>query len=42
MTENREGDKENDALPSYLNEQNIKRSKDGVEYHPLIPFLPKN
>ena len=31
-----------DALPSYLNEENIKRSKDGVEYHPLIPFLPEN
>ena len=25
-------------LHSYLNEENIKRSKDGVEYHPLIPF----
>jgi G:T/U-mismatch repair DNA glycosylase len=42
MTENRVGDKASDALPSYLNEKNIKRSKDGVEYHPLIPFLPKN
>ena len=31
-----------DALSSYLNEDNIKRSKDGVEYHPLIPFLPEN
>ena len=31
-----------DALSSYLNEENIKRSKDGVEYHPLIPFLPEN
>ena len=27
---------------SYLNEANIARSKDGVEYHPLSPFLPKN
>ncbi len=42
MTKNREGDKVSDALSSYLNEENIKRSKDGVEYHPLIPFLPKN
>jgi G:T/U-mismatch repair DNA glycosylase len=42
MTENRVGDKVCDALPSYLNEENIKRSKDGVEYHPLIPFLPEN
>ena len=24
---------------SYLNEENIRRSKDGVEWHPLIPFL---
>lgn len=31
-----------DALSSYLNEENIKRSKDEVEYHPLIPFLPEN
>ena len=42
MTENREGDKVRNALSSYLNEENIKRSKDGVEYHPLIPFLPEN
>ena len=42
MTEIREGDKVSDALSSYLNEENIKRSKDGVEYHPLIPFLPEN
>ena len=27
---------------SYLNTENIERSKDGVEYHPLIPFLPEN
>ena len=27
---------------SYLNTENIKRSKDGVEYHPLRPFLPEN
>ena len=29
-------------MTSYLNTENIERSKDGVEYHPLIPFLPKN
>jgi G:T/U-mismatch repair DNA glycosylase len=29
-------------MPSYLNKENIKRSVDGVEYHPLIPFLPEN
>ena len=27
---------------SYLNTENIARSKDGVEYHPLRPFLPEN
>lgn len=27
---------------SYLNTENIARSADGVEYHPLIPFLPLN
>lgn len=27
---------------SYLNEENISHSVDGVEYHPLIPFLPTN
>ena len=27
---------------SYLNHENIARSKDGVEYHPLRPFLPEN
>ncbi len=25
---------------SYLNEANVARSADGVEYHPLVPFLP--
>ena len=29
-------------ITSYLNTENIARSKDGVEYHPLIPFLPEN
>ena len=29
-------------MDSYLNTENIERSKDGVEYHPLIPFLPEN
>lgn len=27
---------------SYLNKENIARSKDGVEWHPLVPFLPEN
>lgn len=27
---------------TYLNKNNIARSKDGIEYHPLIPFLPEN
>jgi len=27
---------------SWLNTENIARSNDGVEYHPLIPFLPEN
>ena len=27
---------------SYLNTENIARSTDGVEYHPLHPFLPEN
>lgn len=27
--------------PSYLNQDNISRSIDGVEYHPLHPFLPE-
>lgn len=26
----------------YLNTENIERSGDGVEYHPLVPFLPRN
>ena len=42
MTDNKIGEKVNEVLSSYLNEENIKRSKDGVEYHPLIPFLPEN
>ena len=29
-------------MESYLNTENIARSKGGVEYHPLIPFLPEN
>ena len=29
-------------MKSYLNTENIARSKDGVEYHPLRPFLPEN
>ena len=29
-------------MTSYLNTENIERSKDGVEYHPLRPFLPEN
>lgn len=29
-------------MVSYLNTKNIARSKDGIEYHPLTPFLPKN
>lgn len=31
-----------EAMKSYLNTENIARSKDGVEYHPLRPFLPDN
>lgn len=27
---------------SFLNTENIARSTDGVEYHPLHPFLPEN
>ena len=27
---------------SYLNKENIARNTDGVEWHPLIPFLPEN
>ena len=29
-------------MPSYLNTENIARSTGGVEYHPLLPFLPEN
>lgn len=29
-------------MMSYLNIENILRSVDGVEYHPLLPFLPEN
>ena len=29
-------------MTSWLNTENIARSKDGVEYHPLRPFLPEN
>ena len=29
-------------MTSYLNTEHIARSKDGVEYHPLRPFLPKH
>ncbi len=29
-------------VTSYLNIEHIERSKDGVEYHPLLPFLPEN
>ena len=29
-------------MKSYLNTGNIQRSEGGVEYHPLIPFLPQN
>ena len=29
------------TMTSYLNEENIARSRDGVEYHPLRPFLPE-
>ena len=28
-------------MTSYLNTENIARSEGGVEYHPLIPFLPE-
>ena len=27
---------------TFLNTENIERSGDGVEYHPLVPFLPEN
>ena len=29
------------TMTSYLNTENIERSRDGVEYHPLRPFLPE-
>ena len=29
-------------MTTFLNTENINRSKGGVEYHPLRPFLPKN
>ena len=29
-------------MKSYLNIENIQSSESGVEYHPLIPFLPKH
>ena len=29
-------------MESYLNTANIARSADGVEWHPLTPFLPEN
>ena len=29
-------------MTSYLNTEHIARSMDGIEYHPLIPFLPEN
>lgn len=29
-------------MESYLNYNNIERSAGGIEYHPLIPFLPQN
>ena len=29
-------------MKSYLNTENIARSRDGVEHHPLVPFLPEN
>jgi len=29
-------------MESYLNTENIARSTGGVEYHPLIPFLPEH
>lgn len=27
---------------SWLNEENIRRSEEGIEFHPLVPFLPEN
>lgn len=34
--------KNSNRMTSYLNTENIERSKGGVEYHPLRPFLPEN
>lgn len=31
-----------DSRVSYLNTENIARSTDDIEYHPLRPFLPEN
>ena len=31
-----------ETMTSYLNTENIARNKDGVEHHPLRPFLPEN
>ena len=28
-------------MTSYLNKENIARSAGGIEYHPLVPFLPE-
>ena len=30
-----------ETMTSYLNTENMERSRDGVEYHPLRPFLPE-
>ena len=30
-----------EIMTSYLNTENMERSRDGVEYHPLRPFLPE-
>lgn len=29
-------------MDSFVNNENIERSNGGVEYHPLVPFLPDN
>jgi len=29
-------------METFLNTENIARSTDGVEYHPLVPFLPES
>ena len=41
-TQNLEIDGECKQMESYLNIENIKRSTDDVEYHPLLPFLPEH